>query len=176
MTNMFIGTEEHPYHLSVGAVLVNDAGKFLAHRYDIKKVSLMEAQNYETEIPPIETFHTVMTETPESGEDLFETLHRGCMEEFGAEVEVLAFLGTQIGHFSRPSKPNVSIEKSMPFFLCRIKTLDDSRRPQGEIESQSDALFFDPEELADIFDSQFKILQRTDSNLGNMVRRAKNLL
>lgn len=173
MSNPFSGTPDRPYHLSIGAVLV-EGDKFLAHKFDLTRIDLQEAKS-KTGILT-DTFYSIMTETPEEDEGFLDALVRGCMEEFGANVELIGFIGTHIGHFARPSKPDINIEKSMPFFLCRVIDRDDSRRPKGEIESKSDVVLLDPEELAQILDAQFKELGRTDFDLGNIVRRAQKLL
>lgn len=173
MHTVFAGTPERPFHLSIGAVLVED-GKFLAHKFDLTRIDLQEAKG-RTGIE-IDTFYTIMTETPEENEGFLDALKRGCLEEFGANIELLGFIGTHIGHFQKPKHLEVTIEKNIPFFLCNVTDRDDARRPEGEIESMSEIISLNGEELASLLDEQYKKIGRSDFDLGGIVRRAQSLL
>ena len=84
MANLVQGSREYPYHISVGAVLVDPQGKVCAHHFDALEIGPRKAKD----------FYILMRETPEPGESLEITLERGLREEFCATATTRHFIGS----------------------------------------------------------------------------------
>lgn len=89
MKNYFQGNSKHPQHISVGAVVLNDKNEICCHHFDsrINKFIGYWKDN------GLEDFYILMRETIEPNETLEHALHRGLMEEFGVEAELLDYIG-----------------------------------------------------------------------------------
>lgn len=70
----FKATKDNPYHLSVGAILTDDQGRFIV-------IKLADGRR------------SMMTETVEDGESLEAALHRGLSEEMQAQGIIKSFAG-----------------------------------------------------------------------------------
>jgi hypothetical protein len=70
----FKATRDNPYHLSVGAILTDNQGRFILMRLPDGRLSMM-------------------TETVEDGESLEDALHRGLQEELQAQGAIVSFAG-----------------------------------------------------------------------------------
>ncbi|HRV76395.1 MAG TPA: NUDIX hydrolase, partial [Candidatus Saccharimonadales bacterium] len=82
MKNYFQGRSDHPYHLSVGAVLLNDKNEVACHYF-------VDAPVIGGEVC------ILMRESVEDGEVLEEALARGLMEEFGAMGNISTYIGSK---------------------------------------------------------------------------------
>ncbi len=105
--NYFRGTDEHPHHLSVGAVIINDQHDVLCHYYTEVPESVFGEKT--TDI------HLLMTESVEMGERLEDAALRGIGEEFGIEGKVRTFLGSVQSVFYRDT--DTKIAKTTLYFL-----------------------------------------------------------
>ncbi len=125
MKNYFRGTIDHPYHLSVGAVIVDDENRICCHHF---------GQN--TEGTPYEgftDFYLLMRETLEMGETIEAALHRGMMEEFGSTGEIQTYLGSiKSGYQVTNTNPVVMIEKTTLYFLVKMKTFNSTMRSKED--------------------------------------------
>jgi 8-oxo-dGTP pyrophosphatase MutT (NUDIX family) len=131
MQNYFRGKREHPYHLSIGAVIVNDENKVCCHFF--KEMTLRKAFEGFT------NFYILMRESMEMGESIEQTLHRGLMEEFGITGDVITYLGSLKGNYTvKASEPHYSIEKTTLYFLVRMKTFKPELRAQEDAEKESE--------------------------------------
>jgi hypothetical protein len=158
-TNYFIGTENHPYHLSIGAVMQNAQGEVAVHYFKkFEHPSLGEFKD----------LYILMRETPELGESIEETLHRGLREEFGATGEIVDYLGPIVINFP---KGNVSIEKTTIYFLCNLISIDESLRAKDDIEALSELRFMPPQQLIEIMKEQRHRFGRDDADESSILER-----
>ncbi|MBX4215738.1 NUDIX domain-containing protein [Candidatus Parcubacteria bacterium] len=114
MANYFQGTAEHPQHLSVGAIVVNDKGEMLCHRF---RKELLEA-NW-PEWKGVDELYLFMRETLDPAEPLERALLRGLIEEFGIVAEIIDYIGSLKGSFW---KKEVEVEKTTLYFLCKYSS------------------------------------------------------
>jgi hypothetical protein len=121
MSNYFAGTSEHPYHLSVGAVLLNDQGEVAVHRF--------------RHFHDLDDYYMLMRETIEPNESIEQTLARGLMEEFGATATLKYFLGSSTGVFL--SSTGVTIHKTTLYFALHMLTFDEARRKPDDREKDA---------------------------------------
>lgn len=119
-------TVERPFHLSIGAVLVNDKNEVACHHFH-ERTDVSDGKHY----PDI---YILMRETPEPNESIETVVARGLKEEFGAEGELVGFLGSIVSTF--PLK-GVAIEKTTPYFFVRLTKQDISLREKDSSESVS---------------------------------------
>ena len=176
MHNPFIGTPEEPFHMSVGVVLINDKNEVLTHKFDLSDNEELRAELKErVDLPENIQYYSLMTETPENGETLLDAAERGLMEEFGATGELVHYIGTSIGHFKRPGN-SVLIEKTTPFFLYKMTSLDESKRELDSIESTSELVFLEIDTLIRYLHIQDEAIHRTDLVYGPILERIKDIL
>lgn len=99
----FIGQKANPYHLSVGAVLVNSRKEIACHHF--KKIrGKMDV-------------YTLMRNTVKPNESLEDALARGLKKEFGMKADVVKYLGSIVGSFVNWEK--APIQKTTLYFLCK---------------------------------------------------------
>lgn len=139
------------FHISVGAVLVNESGKVVCH------------------YRPKEKVYILMRETPEPGEPWEQALHRGLREEMGAEGEIQSYLGPLISTF--PGSTG-KIEKCTHYFLVRGDTSID-RKPDDE-EADSHLQWHPADFLIEKMATQ-NTTSRTDMDESVILRRWQSL-
>ena len=145
--NIFRHSKEHPFHLSVGALLINDEGKICCHCYSLELLQKLDA-GFETDM------RTLMRETPEEGESLADAVHRGLREEFGATGEIVHCIGsTAHTAYSDLRDRNTHFDKTTVYFLVRLETIDESLR-EDTIEGESALQWHTPHDILDIFKQQ----------------------
>ncbi|MES3031506.1 MAG: NUDIX hydrolase [Patescibacteria group bacterium] len=128
MQNYFKGTKEHPYHLSVGAVALNEKNEVCCHYFTEIKGHASFAH--------LKNFYILMRETMEMGESIEQTLHRGLKEEFGITGEIVDYLGSTRDEYFDPGKDS-QIEKTTLYFLVKTKTFNPELRNQEDVEVES---------------------------------------
>lgn len=136
MKNYYKGTKENPYHLSVGAVILNDENKVCCHYYK-DAFTKQSPEKYRN-------IYTLMRETIEMGENIEEALHRGLMEEFGITGEIITYIGSLKGYFPTDG---VQIEKTTLYFTVKLKTFNPELRSKDDIERKVDIQFQDADFL-----------------------------
>ena len=157
MSNYFQGKSDHPYHLSVGAVLLNDKNEVACHYF-------VDAPVIGGEVC------ILMRESVEEGERLEESLVRGLMEEFGAVGEIINFIGSK--ETSYESK-GVSIQKTTLYFLVRLKGIDEKSRLENDPESSSKIIWLNLDEGIRKMESIYKERKISDINESDILERAK---
>jgi len=120
ITNYFRGTKSQPYHLSVGAVLVNDKAEIACHHFE--------------KIQGLRELYILVRETMEPGETIENTLARGLMEEFGAKGDLTSYLGSLTSAFERDGE---NIQKTTLYFLVELKSIDTESRMADDPEKDS---------------------------------------
>ncbi len=124
----FQGVSEHPWHLSVGAVLMNEKGEVCHHHFTDALT-----KGYWPDEGCID-FHLLMRETVHPNETLEEAVHRGLVEEFGVMGEIIDYIGSFTSEFQHKG---VAIQKTTSYFLCKLLFQDETKRNASDIEGQT---------------------------------------
>lgn len=151
MKKLFQYSEENPYHISVGAVLVKD-GKILLHRH----VRAEMPEKYRKFLDDLETAYTLMRESLENGESLEEAVLRGIKEEFGAEGTIVRYLGS-----IDAALPKFGIRQKTTLYFEVTCTALGERSPQDE-EANSKLEWYTPDEAFALLTAQEQVTDRGD--------------
>lgn len=167
MKNYFKGTKEHPYHLSVGAVAINEKNEICCHYFkEIKgHKSFLEFKN----------FYILMRETMEMGETIEQTLHRGLMEEFGITGEIIDYIGSTRDEYFDPGKDS-RIEKTTLYFLVKTKSFKPELRSQEDVERESNIEWRSYDYLIEKMKEQGKRFNNDSLNESGIVEKIKNYI
>lgn len=149
--NYFQGTLEHPYHISIGAVVKNEEGKICCHYFDTLTIRGSV----------FEDFYLLMRETIEPNESIEICLHRGLMEEFGMKANLKTYIGSIVSKFE-VRETGIFIEKTTLYFLCDFVSIDQSLRKTDDVEAKSEIQWVDPEVLIVHMREQRERLGRED--------------
>lgn len=159
MSGYFTSTKESPYHLSVGAVVVNNEGKFLCHHY-----KHFGGQEYDA--------YLLMKETAHPGESVEQTLDRGLLEEFGAKGKITAYLGSLVTILPRG---DISTQKTTLYFLVEFLEKDEALR-SDEDKDQSIVEWQDAEFLIQKMKEQTKHFNgRQTMDESEVIERAQKI-
>ena len=169
MQNYFQGNSKHPQHISVGAVLLNDKNEICCHHFDSRR---FDFKGYWKD-QGLEDFYILMRETIEPGETLEKALHRGLMEEFGAEAELVDYIGSIQSHFK---SKGVEIEKTTLYFLCKLINQDLNKRSSGDVEFESQIEWQTAKFLTPKMKEQSLKYGRTDVDESQILEKVLNLL
>ncbi len=162
MVNLLQGSKEFPYHVSIGAVLVNGDGKVCVHHFDTVEHAGRKAKD----------IYILMRETPEGNESPVQTLVRGLKEEFGATASVRHYIGSLT---CSPRLPN-NQEKTTLYFLCDVIDQDVSRRENTDIEFESVLEWHDVDFLMTRMKQQLKETGYEDIDESKILERAKQYI
>ena len=154
MKNFLNQSVTSPTHISVAALMRNTEGKILCHWF--KKDDLPDESEGRGDL------YLLMRESLHLNESLDQAVARGLMEEYGAEGEVVDFLGTIVSHFPSSENPTVTIEKTVLYFLVDLISLDETKREAGAVESRSKLLWLSLEDLLEKNLTQAARYSRTD--------------
>lgn len=160
-SNYFQGTAERPFHISIGAVLVNDNDEIACHYF--KEFSHKSMGNFKD-------FYLLMRETIEPGETIEKCLSRGLAEEFGAVGKIKSYIGSIVSHF--PHK-NIEVEKTTLYFLCELISFNPKNRKLTDPESGSEILWIPKEELIKKMQEQGQRLNRQDLDESKVLMKLK---
>lgn len=116
----------------------------------------------------LDDFYILMRETLEPKETLEHALHRGLMEEFGIEAEILDYIGSIQSHFQ---SKNVEIEKTTLYFLCELKSQDLNKRGSGDVEDESQIEWHTTDFLIPKMKEQARVYGRTDVDESPILER-----
>lgn len=145
MTSIYQHTIENPFHISVGAVLVNEKGEICVHTFPTSELS----EDIRSAVKA-ERVYILMRESVEDGETLSETVTRGLQEEFGATGTVKRYLGSLRGR-ALSSKGFGTFQKTTLYFLVELEKMGE--RPADE-ESHSELQWIEPQELIEKMQAQ----------------------
>ncbi len=139
MRSIFQHSEGNPYHISVGAVLVNAEGKICVHAFRVDGLEPWQ----QVVLGTAEHLYILMRESLEEGETLDEAVLRGIQEEFGATGIVKRYLGSIQARALSTRKG--AFEKTTLYFEVECTGLGE-RSPDDE-ESHSTIEWHDPDTL-----------------------------
>ena len=143
--NYFQHSEQIPYHLSVGAVVFNDEGKVLVHRFDAE----LEQNFYNHNV------FTLIRETVEPYEAIEEALERGLMEEAGSTAKLVCFLGNLQIYVKHRLIDADGFDKTTLYFAMRSVEWKPESRMAADREAVSRLEWHRPEELIGMMKEQF---------------------
>ena len=167
MKNYFKGTKEHPYHLSVGAVAINEKNEVCCHYFtEIKGHASFAA---------FKNFYILMRETVEMGESIEETLHRGLKEEFGITGEIIDYLGSIRDEYFDPGKVT-QIEKTTLYFLVKIKDFKPELRSREDVEVESKIEWHSCDYLIEKMKEQEKRLGNVSLDESSILEKVKTYI
>lgn len=138
MTHLFQHSKESPFHISVGVVLINEQGEVCVHKHTRENTP---AESLDV-LGSLSEVYILMRESLENGETLEDAVHRGIQEEFGAEGDILRYLGA-IRCDIQPK--TYAFEKVTLYFLMQLTALHE--RPQEDEEAHSVLEWHTPEFL-----------------------------
>lgn len=160
------GNSNHPYHVSVGALVYNDKKEILCHYFDQNpKVGYFQENN-------LRNFYILMRETMEPNESLESTLSRGLLEEFGVMGEIITYIGSIQSHFTHKA---VSVEKTTLYFLVKLISIDESKREKKE-EGTSTLEWQRADYLIPKMKEQTVRFSRTDLDESAIIERAQKFI
>jgi hypothetical protein len=163
--NLYKGTVEHPFHLSVGAVLCNDKNEICCHYFKKFKSK--------TDLIKLDDFYILMRETLESNETLEQAVLRGIGEEFGATGKISDYIGSIKSQFNRLDTP---VEKTTVYFLIRLDKFDIAQRMKDDEEKLSHIQWHSINFLISKMKDQAIRYKRTDLDESSILERAKIIL
>lgn len=139
MQSPHIATKEHPHHISVGVILINDKNEVACHFYEEPKI-----RNYP------KNFYTLLHESLEANDSLEETVARGLQEEFSMKGEVKRYIGSLVTSFHIG---DVKVEKTVLYYLCKLLSIDNERN-LSDPEAISEIKWMNIDELIAIMKTQ----------------------
>jgi ADP-ribose pyrophosphatase YjhB (NUDIX family) len=156
----FIGTKRSPYHLSVGAVVVNRKGEIYCHHFPKGKAN--------------PEFVLLMRATLKPHESLERALARGLKEEFGMKARVVAYLGSLESSFR--NWEGAILQKTTLYFLCisiaqNLKWITSAETRTGHFGKGSVLEWKAPQRLIAQMKKQGKQMKRTDFDESEIVKR-----
>jgi len=137
MKNYFQGSMQNPYHISIGAVVMNDNNEVCCHYFRTFSHPAMGT---------FDDFYLLMRETIEPDETIERCLARGLKEEFGIQATLHSFIGSIVSRFLIP-KTHITMEKTTLYFLCDFVDMDLSKRASNDPESVSEIRWMKPQDL-----------------------------
>lgn len=161
MTNHFQRSKEYPYHISIGAIVVNKNKEVCCHYF--KSLSVPDFGNFED-------FYILMRETIEPNETIEECLARGLTEEFGATASIKHYIGSIVSKFPL-SKDGPIVEKTTLYFLCDLISQDDSERRKDDLESGSLIKWMNLQDLISKMKEQRLRLHREDADESSILEK-----
>lgn len=169
MQNIYKNSKEFPYHISVGAVLVNNEGLIACECYP--KEMILKFLGIERDV------YTLMRETIEDGETILDGLHRGLLEEFGVKGDVLGYLGSLETHvLNEKETKSEDFRKTTLYFLVRLQEGETLRKVSEDTGVTFYNEWMEGEELIRRMNSQSEGLARTDLNESEILQRALQVL
>lgn len=154
MPNHFQSTKEYPFHISIGAIVINSEGKVCCHFFE--SIAIPDFDNFKN-------FYILMRETIEPNETIEECLSRGLQEEFGVVASIRHYVGSIVSRFPL-TKNGPEVEKTTLYFLCDLISFDENMRNKNDPESGSEIVWIEPSLLISKMKEQALRLKREDAD------------
>jgi ADP-ribose pyrophosphatase YjhB (NUDIX family) len=138
MQKLFQHSKESPFHVSVGAVLYNEKGEILVHKFNRETVP----QHLQYLLGDMDEVYQFMRESIENDESLEGAIARGLQEEFGVTGSITRYLGSTC--VVCPARHG-EWEKTTLYCAVALETQDE--RPSDDEESFSELVWVSPEFL-----------------------------
>jgi hypothetical protein len=155
--NHFSASSGNPFHLSVGAVVLNDEGKVACHHF----------KEFELDGQRLTDFYILMRETMEPDESIEGALERGLLEEFGMKAKLVRYLGSIVSSFG-PENP---VQKTTLYFEMKFTEQSNAWRREDDPEKDADKVWKDPSFLIERMKDQRSRLNRTDLDESEVLER-----
>ncbi len=166
MKNYFQGNADHPQHFSVGAVLINEKREICCHHFNNDQLKGYWTDEGMTDL------YILMRETINPRESLEDGALRGLREEFGAEAEIMDYIGSIKSHFTHKG---AEAEKTTAYFLCKLVSQDLNQRSQEDIEGKSNVEWQTADFLIPKMKDQLAKYGRTDIDESEILERFQKL-
>jgi hypothetical protein len=156
-TLTFTGSRTNPFHLSVGAVVVQGR-RVYCHRYPMMR--------------GIIDVYLLMRATVKRGESLERALARGLREEFGMTARPVRYLGSLESSFRETH--GAKIWKTTLYFLCtpvRVPGRNVRVKQERHYGCASEKVWRDAGFLVRAMQKQGRVLKRSDFNESAIVAR-----
>jgi hypothetical protein len=153
MTPLVQHSKENPFHISVGAVVVNSEGKILVHALTTDSVP----KDILDVLGGLDSAYILMRESVENDESLEDAVRRGLQEEFGVEGVIRRYLGSTQAML--PARYG-DFEKTTLYF--EVAFVSDVERTQHDWESTTPLEWHDPEFLITNMKEQGRVTSRAD--------------
>jgi ADP-ribose pyrophosphatase YjhB (NUDIX family) len=153
MSSLYQGTEQLPFHISVGAVIVNEKNEILVH----KRIKGQVPEEFNDSFGNLAEVYLLMRESLENGETLEEAVHRGMQEEFGVKGTVEGYLGSIQVSISSSS---YVWEKTTLYFKVALREI--GMRPVDDEEAESVLEWHTPDFLIERMKEQSENKERPD--------------
>jgi hypothetical protein len=139
--NYFDAKISKPYHLSVGAILINKEREVCCH--------------YFKQLGDFQNVFLLMRETLNPNEKIENGIRRGLKEEFNAEAKLITYIGSEVAYdkwfngkwpwlnFNEPT----NFQKTTIFFLLDLVSIDIKNRDKTDDEGFSEILFLSFDDL-----------------------------
>lgn len=165
--NYFQGNKDHPQHISVGAVIMNEKGEVCCHHFIADTLSGYWAD--EMKKAGMDDFYLLMRETLLPNETVETALQRGMRKEFGISAEMIDYIGSVRSHFMHQG---IEVEKMTLYFICRLVSWDLTKRDTSDIEGTTKIEWQKPGFLIPKMKGQAIKFGRTDVDESSILERA----
>ena len=106
----------------------------------------------------------------EDNETPLTTLHRGLKEEFGADAQPVAFLGSLSGYLP---DSRLSFDKTTLYIACQLIRWNPENRDLDDPEASSTIEWLEPNTLISLMQQQgVRFQHRADADESEMIKRA----
>ncbi|MBI2618309.1 NUDIX hydrolase [Candidatus Kaiserbacteria bacterium] len=165
--NYFQGNSDHPRHISVGAIVLNDKNEVCCHHFLAK-----DLKGYWVD-EKLDDFYLLMRETMHPNETLEQALTRGLMEEFGITATMIDYVGSIQSHFTHKG---ITVEKTTLYFLTKLVSQDLSHRDTSDIEGTTKVEWQTIDFLIPRMKQQAKKYGRTDVDESSILEKAQTFI
>lgn len=154
MRSLHQNKPEQPFHVSVGAVVVNAKGEVLVH----KRTPETTPPQYLHTLGGLNECYTLMRETIEDNEPIEQAVLRGVREEFGIEGKIRMYLGSIQARAEK--KDGTPWEKTTLYYLVIVER--EGVRSTDDGEAHTELVWERPESLLEKMKEQGARSQRED--------------
>lgn len=149
--NYLQGTKESPYHISVGAVVVDSKNRVLVEYFENHGV--------------FSNVYSLMRKTVQPDETLQQTLVRGLKEELNIEGELTSYIGSKVTNEDWFEDDPTPIQKTTLYFLVNVH--------DNNTNVTENTYWIEIDELIAKYEDQAKRIPHTDFHEADILKRAR---